>query len=227
MKYQTLFLDADETLLDFKRAEAQGLENALRCHQLPFSEEILALYSGINKKCWEEFEQGVFDKDTLLVERFRRLFRALDITADPDAVRRTYHEELGKGGFLIAHADEVCRKLKETHDLYIVTNGVAATQYSRFAISGLDKLVKGIFVSEEVGFPKPQKEYFDYVFAQIPGFQKERALMVGDSLTADITGGINAGLDTCWYNPERKQAPAGMNITYEIHDIRELLEIAG
>ena len=88
MKYQTLFLDADETLLDFKRAEAQGLENALRCHQLPFSEEILALYSGINKKCWEEFEQGVFDKDTLLVERFRRLFRALDITADPDAVRR-------------------------------------------------------------------------------------------------------------------------------------------
>ena len=140
MKYQTLFLDADETLLDFKRAEAQGLENALRRHQLPFSKEILALYSGINKKCWEEFEQGVFDKDTLLVERFRRLFRALDITADPDAVRLTYHEELGKGGFLIEHADEVCRKLKETHDLYIVTNGVAATQYSRFAISGLDKL---------------------------------------------------------------------------------------
>ena len=108
-----------------------------------------------------------------------------------------------------------------------MTNGVAATQYSRFAISGLDKLVKGIFVSEEIGIPKPQKGYFDYVFAQIPGFRKENALMVGDSLTADIMGGINAGLDTCWYNPGRKPAPAGINITYEIHDIRELPEIAG
>lgn len=142
-------------------------------------------------------------------------------------VRRTYHEELGKGGFLIPHAYEVCEALGKTHDLYIVTNGVAATQYSRFARSGLDKLVKGIFVSEEVGVPKPQKEYFDYVFAQIPGFKKEQALMVGDSLTADIQGGIHAGLDTCWYNPGRNQAPAGLNITYEIHDIRELTEIAG
>lgn len=220
-------MDADETLLDFKKAEAQGLEHALRRHQLPFDEEILALYSGINKRCWEEFEQGMFDKNTLLVERFRRLFAALAITADPDAVRRTYHEELGKGGFLIEHAYEVCEELQKTHDLYIVTNGVAATQYSRFARSGLDRLVKGIFVSEEVGVPKPQKEYFDYVFAQIPGFQKKSALMVGDSLTADIRGGINAGLDTCWYNPGKKPVPADLKITYEIHDIRELLDIAG
>lgn len=227
MEYQTLFLDADETLLDFKRAEAQGLENALRRHQLLFNKEILALYSGINKKCWEEFEQGFLDKETLLVERFRRLFAALDIKADPHAVRLSYHEELGKGGFLIEHAYEVCEELGKTHDLYIVTNGVAATQYSRFALSGLDKLVKGIFVSEEIGIPKPQKGYFDYVFAQIPGFRKENALMVGDSLTADIMGGINAGLDTCWYNPGRKPAPAGIKITYEIQDIRELLKIAG
>lgn len=227
MRYRTLFLDADETLLDFKKAEAQGLECALRRHQLPFDEEILALYSGINKRCWEEFEQGKFDKETLLVERFRRLFAALAVTADPDTVRRTYHEELGKGGFLIEHAYEVCEELGKTHDLYIVTNGVASTQYSRFARSGLDRLVKGIFVSEEVGVPKPQKEYFDYVFAQIPGFQREGALMVGDSLTADIQGGINAGLDTCWYNPGRKPVPAGLKITYEIHDIRELPDVAG
>ena len=217
-----MFLDADETLLDFKKAEAQGLKAALRRHKLPFNAEIVALYSKINKGCWEEFEQGLLDKETLLVERFRRLFAALDITADPHAVRLSYHEELGKGGFLIEHAYEVCEELRKTHDLYIVTNGVAATQYSRFALSGLDKLVKGIFVSEEIGIPKPQKGYFDYVFAQIPGFRKENALMVGDSLTADIRGGIQAGLATCWYNPQGKAGSPDIKADYEIRNLEEL-----
>ncbi len=223
MGYRILLLDNDGTLMDFKKAEAQGIENTLRLHGLPFDEEILALYSGINKRCWEEFEQGLMDKDKLLTERFRRFLGQLGNTSvDPNSLRAVYHEELGKGAYLTDGALELCRELGKTHELYIVTNGVSSTQYRRFAISGLDQVVNGIFVSEDIGCPKPQSAYFEHVFAQIPGFRREDALIVGDSLTADIQGGIRAGIDTCWYNPDGLTGPEGLNITYEISDLRYL-----
>lgn len=225
MKYQILLLDADGTLLDFQKAEARGLEAAFSHYHLPFDENMLADYSAINKKCWEEFEQGLLDKKSLLVERFRRLFEKKSIHADPNAVRVTYQYELSLGSYLIEHAYEVCEELSKTHDLYIVTNGVASTQHRRLRESGLDKLMKGIFISEEIGCQKPQKEFFHYAFRHIPGFRRESALMIGDSLSADIQGGINAGVDTCWYNPFSKENTGNRNITYEIRDIRELLTI--
>lgn len=225
MKYRILLLDADETLLDFHKAEAQGFQSALTIHNLPYSEEILALYSSINKKCWEEFERGLLTKPQLLAERFRRLFAAMQIDADAETVRKTYQEELGKGAFLIEGADEVCRELSKVCDLYIVTNGVSATQYSRFSRSGLDAFVKDIFVSEEIGFQKPQKAYFAEVFRRIGNPSKSGILLVGDSLSADIRGGIDAGIDTCWYNPRGLDVPEDMSITYVIDDIRKLPEI--
>ncbi|MDO4343476.1 MAG: YjjG family noncanonical pyrimidine nucleotidase [Eubacteriales bacterium] len=227
MKYDTLLLDADGTLLDFEKAEARGLEAALKLHQIPFDNRILAVYSRINKSCWEEFEQGLMTKETLLVERFRRLFKTLGITgADPQKVRLTYNEELSKGAYLIDGAFEVCQKLSKTHNLYIVTNGVSYTQRRRLGDSGLNRLVKGVFISEDIGFQKPRREYFEAVFSEIPGFDRTKALLVGDSLSADIQGGINAGIDTCWYNPWRIARPADMKITYEIHAISELSKIA-
>lgn len=225
MKYQTLLLDADNTLLDFQKAEARGIEAAFQAHCLPFSPEILALYSEINRRCWEEYERGQLDRDRLLIERFCRLFRQIDVEADAGAVALSYRDELGKGAYLIEGAREVCEELGKTADLYIITNGVAATQYSRFAASGLDKLVKRSFISEEIGYQKPRREFFAYVFAAIPDFHKDRTLVVGDSLTADIQGGIQAGVDTCWYNPRHVPRPEAMQITYEIDDIRKLREI--
>ena len=226
MRYRTLLLDADGTLFDFEKAQAKALESALGSHGLPFNDEILSLYSRINTECWEAYEQGRMEKDVLLVERFRRLFAALHTAADPVAVRLSYHNELGKGAYLIDGAYELCRELKTTHALYIITNGVAQTQHSRFCASGLAQMTDGIFISEEIGYPKPQKEYFDYVSAHIPGFEKSRALIVGDSLTADMQGGLLAGIDTCWFNPKKKKKPANLPVTYEIHRLPELLKIA-
>lgn len=226
MGYKNLLLDNDGTLMDFKKSEARGIAETMRVYGLPFSEEILALYSRTNQKCWEEFERGLLDRNTLLVERFRRLFRQLGINnADADAVAATYEKELAKSAYLMDGALEVCRELREHCRLYIVTNGVSSTQHKRYAISGLDRLVHGVFVSEDIGCPKPQKEYFAYVFRHIPDFRKEETLMVGDSLTADIRGGINAGIDTCWYNPAGAPKPADMEITYEIRDLRMLKSI--
>lgn len=222
MKYRILLFDADGTLMDFQKAEAKGLEAALGMHHLPFNAEILALYSAINKGCWEEYEQGLLDRETLLVERFRRLFDRLGIDADAQAVRATYHEELGKGAYMTEGARDLCAQLGKTHDLYIVTNGVSATQRSRFARCGLDRLVKKVFISEDIGVPKPQKAYFERVFAEIPGFSREEALIIGDSLTADIRGGIDAGIATCWYNPGGLAAPEDLRIDYQIRALAEL-----
>ncbi len=222
MNYNILLLDADETLLDFHRAEAQALESAFFIHRLPYHKDILKLYSSVNKKCWEEFEQGFLTKPQLLIERFRRLFALLPIKADAEKVRQTYQKELGKGAFLINGAYDVCRELSLHCSLYIVTNGVSEIQYSRLSKSGLDKFVKDIFVSEEIGFQKPQRAYFDEVFRRLGNPSKDGILLVGDSLSADIRGGIDAGIDTCWYNPYGKEKPADMDITYIIDDIKKL-----
>ncbi len=225
MKYNILLLDADETLLDFHLAEEQGLRSAFSIHHLPYNEDILKLYSSVNKKCWEEFEQGLLTKPQLLIERFRRLFALLPIEADAEKVRRTYQEELGKGAFLIDGAKDVCRELSQYCKLYIVTNGVSSIQHSRLSKSGLDVLVNDIFVSEEIGFQKPQKAYFDEVFRRLGNPAREEILLVGDSLSADIRGGIDAGINTCWYNPHGKEKPTDMEITYIIDDIKKLPEL--
>lgn len=225
MSYKILLLDADNTLLDFNKAEANALEQTFITYNFDFDGEILRSYSAINQKCWEEFEQGLITKKTLLSKRFQLLFDSLGLKADVESVRITYQEELSKGAFLLEGAYKLCRDLSVNHDLYIVTNGVASTQHRRIKDSGLDKLVKDIFVSEEVGFKKPERGYFDYVFSHIKEFDKSQALLVGDSLSADIVGGINAGLNTCWYNPLGKSAPKDMAITYTIQNLEELRKI--
>src|SRR5690606_32564259 len=109
--------------------------------------------------------------------------------------------------------------------LYIVTNGVPETQYKRLKNAKLDHYFKHIFVSVEIGYQKPMKEFFDYVFERIPDVKLEETLIIGDSLSSDIQGGINAGIDTCWFNRNRKQNQSPFKPTYEIHDLKELYSI--
>lgn len=224
MGYRILLFDADGTLMDFKRAEAQGIEATFQIHRLPFDREILALYSEINRRCWEEFESGLLAWDALHTERFCRLFAKLGIRADAQAVQATYRDELGKGAFLMDGARELLLTLRKEHKIYIITNGVATTQRSRFQKCGLDQLVDGVFISEDIGCRKPQKAYFDHISAQIPDFSAGEALIIGDSLTADIQGGINAGIAVCWFNPEGLAAPGNMRIDHQIRRLEELKE---
>lgn len=136
-----------------------------------------------------------------------------------------YQQALGQGGFLLPQAMEVCRRLSRDCRLYILTNGVEATQESRLTRSGLRPYLSGVFVSETTGYQKPQREYFEYVFSHIPRFDKNRALMVGDSLTSDMKGGEGAGLATCWYNAAHAPNNANVKIDYEIDDLRQLYDI--
>lgn len=226
MKKRFLLFDVDRTLLDFKKSEQIALKKSLEDFSFSYSQEIRARYEEINHFYWGEFEKGKMEKATILSARFDDLFREFGFSGDAVEFDRYYRNELSKIAELIDGADKLLIRLKEKgYQIYYVTNGTREVQWPRLKKSGLEQLADGIFISEEIGFQKPEKAYFDIVFSNIPHFQKEEAVMIGDSLTSDILGGVNTGLDTVWYNPDGETNTLGIPVTYEISDLWELENI--
>lgn len=222
MTYTTLLFDIDDTLLDFKAAEHFAISSLLEEMAIDPTEETIATYSHINQGLWEQFEQGLIARDRLLGKRFEDFFSLHQLTVDGSDMDRRFRANLEKGHFLIEGSIALLDQLKQNHKLYAVTNGVSKTQYRRLSDSGLLPYFKGVFVSEDTGYQKPMPEYFDYVFARIPDFKTEETLIIGDSLTSDIKGGLLAGIDSCWFNPQRKPNPASIQPTYEIVHLQDL-----
>lgn len=220
MKYTTLLFDSDDTLLDFALSEKTALMQVMCQNGLPFNDELHAAYSRANKIFWEAYERGEIEKSEIYVGRFKKFLQENNIDADAAHIAHGYESRLAEQFFTIDTAYELCEKLKNRYDIYIVTNGNQNIQKSRLNGSGIIKLVKGVFVSETVGAPKPEKKYFDYVFSKISEKDKSKMLIIGDSQSSDILGGINAGIDTCWYNPSGKEGK--YTPTYEIKSLSEL-----
>lgn len=225
MKYRHLLFDADDTLLDFKASEQAALRLLFNSLNIPLTKGIHDLYQEINHTLWTEFERGEITKEDILKTRFRKLFAKVGIEITRPNLEAEYQEMLASGHMVIPGVFEVLDQLKEHYELFIVSNGVATTQYNRLHNSGLYPYFKAIFISEETGYQKPQIEFFKYVFARIPDFEISRALIIGDSLTSDIQGGINSGIDTCWYNPNNIHNMKGLPTTYQICNLKELCSI--
>ena len=225
MAYRIALFDADNTLLDFTRSEREAVRICLAARRLPTDAGTTSLYSGINDGYWKRLEQGLTTRDKLKVERFADLFAALGYDGDPRRMASDYEATLARQCYLLDGALELIRSLHGQCRLFIITNGTASVQKGRFGGCPLAPYFEACFISEEMGSNKPEKKFFDAVAAAIPHFDPREAIVIGDSLSSDIRGGINAGLDTCWYNPAGKTAPADMDITYTVRSLSEIFPI--
>ena len=235
MKKRILFFDLDNTIFDFSKAEKIALSKTLSQMGIEPTEEICALYSKLNTAQWKLLELGQITREQVKVRRYENLFRKLNIdTMEGKSVEElaahaasVYEHLLGFGHYYIDGAEELIRDLAPNYDLYLVTNGTKSVQDGRLASAGIRPLFKGVFISEEIGSDKPGKEYFDRCFALMPEFKKEEALLIGDSLTADILGGKNTGIETVWFNPSGAENHTDIVPTYEIKTLKELYPILG
>ena len=217
-----VLLDLDNTILDFDIAERTALSRALTKLGVPFDDATLALYNKINLRHWEMLEDGVITREQVLYMRFETLYREIGMEADPHLTQRYYETLLAEGHWFLPGAEAMLEALYGPYRLVLCSNGTQTVQDGRIESAGIAHYFEKIFVSEHMGANKPEKRYFDLCFAQLPGFDAARCIIVGDSLTSDIRGGKNAGILTCWFNPRHKSVRPGMEPDYEIDALDQL-----
>ena len=225
--YKYLLWDIDGTVLDFLAAEAKAIRFLFKKYNLGVcDDEKLKLYSGINKKYWGMLERNELTKPEILIGRFREFFGIIGAdTSIAESFNKDYQSALGDYIEFISGAKDVLLSQKGKYTLAAVTNGTKIAQEKKLKASGLDQIFDAVFISENVGFEKPNKEFFDYVFASLGITDKSEAIIIGDSLTSDILGGVNSGIDTCWFNPHGKARSIDIPITYEIDGLGKLKDI--
>jgi 2-haloacid dehalogenase len=222
--YHIYLLDIDNTLLDFDATEIKSFHTLLNSYEISYEEELFTQYKKINKNFWALLEQGKVDKDTVRTGRFIEFFGSINLTFDAEEAERRFQSYLSDGADMMPNAKETVIRLKEAgKKIYSASNGVYETQVKRLKAAGLYDYFEEMFVSEKVGFEKPNKSFFDYCFDHIKDFDPLKTIMVGDSLTSDIQGAINSGIDSCFYDPRGGSAAA--KATHTISDLNELLSL--
>jgi 2-haloacid dehalogenase len=225
MLYEWLLFDADNTLFDFDRAEVKALEMAFSDANLSFLPEYIDAYRKINKQVWSDFEKGIISQDMLRTHRFDRLFKPYGLIFDAERFSEIYLQNLAQCGDLIAGAEDLVNDLQTRFHLGIITNGIAEVQRPRMANSPIADCFDVVAISGEVGAAKPDVRFFDAVFSMIGQPKRETVFVIGDSLTSDIQGANNYGLDACWFNPHGIPRDPQYDILYEVSDLRDMLNI--
>ncbi len=220
--YDLLLLDADMTLLDFRRAEANAFAAACGAFSLPAGEEALALYSAINLACWKRYERGELTQQALRVARFAEFLRETGGGADPEALSALYERELSHQGCAMPGAAEAVGRWKAILPLLVVTNGIGEVQRGRFARSPFPFLAEGMLISGETGAAKPDPAMVRMAMARAGVRDPRRVLFLGDSITSDIACANNASVDACWFNPEGWVNLSPAHPRYEIRSLDEV-----
>ncbi len=220
--FEYLLLDLDDTILDFHKAETIALGKTLLAFGLEPTPEVLSLYSRINKAHWEALERKELTRAQVLSGRFQVLFQETGYTVDAQLVAKTYENNLSVGHYFLPGAEEALQSLSKKFKLYLVSNGTAKVQAGRLKSANIGRYFEKIFVSQEIGADKPDIVYFERCFAQISGFDRRKAIIVGDSLTSDILGGKQAGIATCWVNPSHKVPREDILPDYQIQYLSQL-----
>jgi 2-haloacid dehalogenase len=225
MAYSTLLFDADGTLFDYKRAETWALTETFGQYGHRFEPSYSEIYRQVNDPLWDALEQGAITQDRLKVKRFELLFEKLGYDDDPEAFSASYSRQLGQATFLIGGAHDLVASLSVEHRLLLLTNGLTDVQRPRFAGSTIGHFFEDWVISEEVGVAKPDPRIFDIAFERLGQPEKRDVLIIGDSLSSDIAGGIAYGIDTCWYNPAGRPADPALPVTHQITNLVQLPQI--
>lgn len=225
MTYKFLLFDLDHTLLDFDAAEDVALTQLLKEEGVTDIQAYKDYYVPMNKALWKDLEQKKITKSDLVNTRFSKLFEHFGIEKDGTYLANRYQFYLAQQGQVFSGAIELLDNLIERgYELYAATNGITAIQTGRLAQSSLAPYFNQVFISEQLQTQKPDALFYEKIGQKIPGFSKEKVLMIGDSLTADIQGGNNAGIDTIWYNPHHLENKTLAQPTYEVDSYKALLD---
>lgn len=224
---KNIFLvDADDTLLDFHGASAIALRAAFEKNGVVWQEGYLTEFKKINGGLWEALERKELTRKELMERRFFIYLQHLGRTdLDGDAFNQCFLTHLATHPLYIEGAERFLQKLGKLGRVYIVTNGTAWIQKSRFELSKLPSYAEDVFVSDTIGHDKPAKEYTDYVVAHIPYFQRENAVWIGDSLSADVKAANAAGITSVWYNRYKKECVGEVKPDYIAEDFDGVLRI--
>ena len=211
---KTVLLDLDDTILDFKMSERVALTKTLNELNIEPTEEIIKKYSKYNISQWKRLELGEISREEVKVNRYKLLFDDIKVDASPEKATAIYEENLAHGHYFVDGAKEMLYSVYNDYNLYVVSNGAEKVQEGRMKSADINHCFKGIFISEVVGFEKPNVEFFNKVFSQIENFNADEAVIIGDSLSSDIKGGKNAKIKTVWFNPN------GLECNYIVPDFQ-------
>lgn len=226
MKYEIIIFDADDTLFDFKKSEKEALKNTMIEYGIEYKESYhLKTYKDINSVIWKELEQGLIKQKELNIKRFKRLLERLNLDFDENEFAKSYVKNLSNASFLYNNTTKVIENLYKEYRLSIITNGLKEVQDNRIRKSSIARYFENIVISEEVGVSKPDPKIFEIALGNMKSTDNSKVLIVGDSLTSDIQGGINFGIDTCWFNPNNIINTKKIKPTYEISNMINLKEI--
>ena len=219
---KTVLLDLDDTILDFHKAEHIALSATLRELGIEPTEAVLKRYSEINLAHWKRLELGELTRPEVLHGRFTQLFAEMGVDGDCYEAQRIYEWRLGTGHYFLDGGQELLDTLYGKYDLYLASNGTDIVQTRRIASANIEHYFKELFISQRLGHDKPKREFFDAAFARFEGFKADEAIIIGDSLTSDIKGGINAGIRTCWFNLRKIKNDSGITPDYEVTSLSEI-----
>ncbi len=223
MSYTWLLFDADDTLFDYPLAETKALRSTFEQFGQVYRSEYLRIYQVFNRQVWGEFERGETSAAELRLKRFHMLFQETGIPLDPQEFSLRFLENLAQGCDLLPGAVEVLKAVSSHQHIGLVTNGLKEVQRTRLELSAIRSYFEKIFISDEMGVAKPAAGFFEAVFREIGNPPKSEVLIVGDSLSSDMQGGINYGIDTCWFNPGGKTTE--LPVTYTINRLDQLPDI--